>query len=242
VSVRTELEELVKWISGLSAEKPKAKSEPLAREVWQDVRGDLQDAAETLAAAQAALVGADERSALANRARVLELDARNEALYPAARRIAQARAALLAENPHSVLAELTLDLRNEADALARRAHLLSRRARPKPKAEPKPKPETKPKAEPKPKAAQAGAAEMASKVVEIPKTPAELVKTAADTIERAHRKLSPEEEAEDATGPVKELDAVAKRFEEELEVLGEMALSLRHRVERLHGEKSGAGR
>jgi hypothetical protein len=45
ISVRTELEELAKWIPELTAKhKPKPTPEPLPREAWQAITRDLEPA------------------------------------------------------------------------------------------------------------------------------------------------------------------------------------------------------
>ena len=93
MSVKTELEELVKWASELSKEKDPEPTKSPTRESWQAVARFLNEASETFA---------------------------------------QARDLLGAKVPPPVAAELATDLEGEAEALAFRAHVLSRRARRKP--------------------------------------------------------------------------------------------------------------
>jgi hypothetical protein len=198
MSVRTELEELVKWISELSAkEKPTPSPEPLPREVWQAVDSDLRRASE---------------------------------------KFGEARVALPDKGSNSFLAEVAGDLERQAEALALRAHLLSRRAPPKPKPEPG-------KLKTVAQASEAAATAVRAKLhgagtgqgegddpsqqpPQPPapaRSPADLVKSAGDTVETAHEKLE----------VVKAPDAVLQAFEEELDVLAEMTLSLRQKCERL---------
>jgi hypothetical protein len=58
-------------------------------------------------------------------------------------------------------------------------------------------------------------------------SPAELVRLAGDTVETAHTKLE----------LIEHPDAVSEAFEEELDVLAEMTLSLRQKCKRLEGER-----
>lgn len=204
MSVRTELEDLVKWISELSAKgKPTQPPQPLPREDWHAVDSDLGRAAETFAEAHLALRAA------------------------AAAEVGEAK-------DSRFLAELARDLEHEAQGLALRAHLLSRRAPPKPKTEagePKtPAPATHAAAaEEKAKVEPPGAAEKHKETAEehkprpaSTKSPAELIDDAARTLATAYNKL----------GAVEHLDAVSKAFEEELDVLAEMTLTLRQKCDR----------
>jgi hypothetical protein len=184
-----ELEELVKWISELSAEEPGPAPQPLPRDAWQAVGRDLGRASE---------------------------------------KFAEAHVALLAGDGGAVLAELARDLERETEGLALRAHVLSRRA----PREPKPEREREPsKPEPVPLAAAAPAT--GDKVKEhedhrrvSPKSATDLLRSAQGTVETAHEKL----------GAVERPDRVCQRFEEELDVLAEMTLSLRQQSERLADE------
>lgn len=196
MSFKSELEELVKWISELSESKEAEPTpEPLHREDWQAVDGTLQ------------------------RASI---------------KFGEARLALLAENPpRSFLAEFARDLEREAEGLALRAHLLSRRAAPKPMPDPE---KTRERVPPAPPAAATGAQPGGEEQVPrdpkkpaeppAPQSPADLVKSAGGTVETAHNKLE----------VVKHPDSVSKAFEEELDVLAEMTLSLRQQCERLDDE------
>jgi hypothetical protein len=95
MSVRTELEELAKWITDLSAkEKPEPTTQPLPREEWQGLARNLKTASSTLG---------------------------------------KARRKLVAQKGGAVLADFARDMEREAEDLAFRAQLLSRRAPPKPK-------------------------------------------------------------------------------------------------------------
>jgi hypothetical protein len=202
MSVRTELEELVKWISELSAkkEKPDPTHSP-SREVWQAVDGDLRRASRKFAEARVVL--------------------------------RRARVGPVAKDPRTIVAEFAGDLEHEAEALALRAHLLSRRA--KPTTEPaKPKPITPATEAATTEAATTEAASAGRPPNAVPArepedrhSPGRLVKSAGDTIETAHQKLE----------AVEPPDPVTKAFEEELDVLAEMTLSLREQCERLEEER-----
>jgi hypothetical protein len=203
MSVRTKLEELVIWISQLTAT---AEPTPplLSREVWQGVREDLERAS---------------------------------------RKFAEVRAALLTAR-ETILGEFAGDLEREAESLALRAHMISRRTPPTPKAE---------LAEDNTHVADANAditktkareanAERANSTVLPPapaaaenadgeqhryetiqhqaaSTPSTLLRSAADTVETARVKLDAAEHP----------DSAAQAFEDELDVLAEMTLSLRQR-------------
>jgi hypothetical protein len=182
MSVRTELEELTKWISDLSAEELEPTPQPLTRDVWQHVDSDLRRASKKFAEAQAALFTAD-----------------------------------------AALAEFAGDLARETEGLALRAHLLSRRAPQKSPIEP-----VKSKIEPSTLPATAtgdtpGVEHQrdTEQTINLPgsQSPAQLVKSAGDTVETAHCKLE----------AVEHPDSVTQGFEEELDVLAEMTLSLRQR-------------
>jgi hypothetical protein len=148
-------------------------------------------------------------------------------LRRASGKFADARDALLGKHRESFLAEFAGDLKRETEGLALRAHLLSRRAPRKPRPEsttPKPQPATdaatigeKARGEPHDEVTEKKHRDHRASL----QSPAELVKSAADTIEAAHEKL----------GTVQHPDALSKSFEEELDVLAEMTLSLRQRLE-----------
>lgn len=214
MSVRTELEELAKWISELTAKHEPAPPQPLPREAWQAITRDLERAST---------------------------------------KFAETSAALCANDSKSTLAEFAGDLQREAEGLALRAHLLSRRAAPKHKPEhPAPKPvekeaETAAAATAEKATGELPAAETAADHEHAPAprkaapdddhpvhrepTAAELAKSAADTVETAHNKLDAVEHPDD----------VSKDFEAELDVLAEMALSLRRQCEQLPHAPKGAG-
>jgi hypothetical protein len=215
MSVKNEVEELVKWISELSApEKPAPATEHLYREQWLTIDENLRDAAKKLQDAKLKLTPDPQDSS----------------------------------KPHTsaVQSELALDLQRQAEGLALRAHMLSRRAKPRPKPaaaakqaeaaakvkpptdeqDPPPKLTAEAKAKAKAKAdAEAKAAEAKAKA-----TPAELVTSALRTIETANAKLL----------ALQHPDAATKAFEAELDVLAEMTLSLRQRCA-LPGETFDAG-
>lgn len=196
MSVRSELEELVRWISDLSEEqKAEPPPDPLPRESWQAVGRNLNSAAETFAKAHRALV---------------------------------------TQHGGTGLSEFARDVAREAEALALRAHLLSRRAKPEP---PAPRTDLAQAPAPKPKDAEKhdGAAK-ASKAPEIPKedrpdkeqrSAAELAAVAQRTVETAHEKL----------GPLKDQDPATKAFAQGLDVLAEMTLHLRQQSEQLDEAK-----
>lgn len=199
MSVRTELEELAKWLSGLSEkEEPEPTPQPLPRETWQAIERNLQSASDTFAKASDALRSLDRGS---------------------------------------ILAEFARDLESEADALAFRAHLLARRAAPRTKPDgPKAKPvESKSEVVADREEVQGestGTAKAGTPEDAAPSAaPADLVRSAGNTIEWAHLKL----------GTVEHPDAVAKAYEEELDVLAEMTLSLRQQCDRLEDDLTGAG-
>jgi hypothetical protein len=201
MSVRTELEELVKWISDLQADKePAQKPETLHREVWQAVDRDLERAAE---------------------------------------RFAQASVAVAAQDPKSIVAEFARDLEREAQGLALRAHLLSRRAPREANAPHQPHAKTKTLTAAGHSVESADQATGEAPIDEKPeepkkdgaeaRPPGELVKSAADTVETAHARLE----------AVEHPDHVVKSFEEELDVLAEMTLSLRQKCEALDAGRPG---
>lgn len=119
------------------------------------------------------------------------------ALDAASKAFAQARNGLKKE---TVLAQLAGDLEREAEAQALRAQLLSRRAPPKPPGEPK-----------RPIGKSADGGQTPTKSFE------DLVGLAADSVEKARGKLETVKVPDDAT----------KAFEEDLDLLAEMTLSLR---------------
>jgi hypothetical protein len=150
----------------------------------------------------------------------------------ASEKFREASLVLLATTGGAVLAEFARDLRWEAEALAFRAYLLARRT-PGKREPPKPKTvrkENDTTADGKKNVAAHNAAP-ALKDHDGNHAPSEpavfLVKSAIKTVETAHQKL-------DAVHP----DAVAKAFEEELDVLAEMTLSLHHQCERLEDERN----
>ena len=216
MSVRAELEDLVKWIGELTAKNaPPPPPEPLPREDWQAVDRDLMRAS---------------------------------------KKFADVQAALRARDPGSVLAEFAGDLERQAEGLAFRAHLLSRRAsaekREPAKGEPpnhEPPNHERPAAEhgedapPAPGPAKAAAvpgpgrsANATAPASEAAKGlqpgAADLAKSAGDTLETARNNLV----------VVAHPDDVAKDFEEELDVLAEMTLSLRQQCEQLDAGRPAA--
>jgi len=205
MSVRAELEELVKWLSELTAEDEQAlETTTLPRETWQDVRDDLREVSEKLGLA---------------------------------------RGALPAQGKGIVAAELAGDLERQAEGLQFRAHVLSRRALPKPKELEKLK-ESAPigsVAKDKPSVAAAGAkgaaapgargqAEAEQNAKKKAPTPKALVQSASVRIEHSRREFD----------GLKHPDAVTQAFEDELDVLTEMTLSLRQLCERVAEEAPAA--
>lgn len=197
MSVRTELEELVKWISELSEEEtPAPEPEHLTRDVWEDVAGDLRRAAVMFA---------------------------------------KAREALLAAKPKTPLAEFARDLERETESLAFRAQVLARRAKPKgdeprqmkvPAEDQAAAQDQAPDAKAQDEASDAGkATPAAGPKPAAPKPPSTILRSAAKTIETAGTKID-----------VEHPDEVIQTFDEELDVLAEMALSLRLQAKWLEDE------
>lgn len=197
MSVRTELQEVIEWISDLATdERPAPAPETPSRTDWRNLKANLEDVAEDLAHASTALGDAP-------------------------------------------LAELARDLSREAEGLALRAAVLVRRApdeAPKPKAakaapppaSPAPSPPPAPPpaspaaaehAEP-PLAPLAGDTEPEEPKEKPQKTAADHVRAASGTIETAYEKF------EDLRHP----DEATKEFENDLDLLAEMTLSLRQRI------------
>jgi hypothetical protein len=147
-------------------------------------------------------------------------------LTDASKKFAEAAQALDEVRGGAVSAELARDLEREAEALALRAHLLSRRAEDddeeeKPKeadTRAKDEPETRTKDAEEKKDGQAHRERTPRR-----RTPDQLVRSAGNTVETAHMKVA----------GVAHPDAVAESFKEELDVLAEMTLSLRQRCRRL---------
>lgn len=193
MSVKAELEELVKWISDLSEpETPTPTPEAPGREDWQALDRDLDEAARRFGEAAEKLAAADP--------------------------------------PQAALADFALDLQRESEGLALRAHILSRRAVPKPKpakvagaGEPHARAAEGPAAGTAPESDSAPRAGTPPKAQTAPPSSARIAGQAGDVVERAHRHLD----------YVEHPDAVAQAFEAELEVLAEMALSLRQQCEHL---------
>jgi hypothetical protein len=206
MSVRAELEELVKWLSELTAEDEQAlETTTLPREDWQVIHGDLREVSEKLG---------------------------------------WARRALPAQGKGIVAAELAGDVERQAEGLQFRAHVLSRRAPPKPKELEKlkkPPAGIRSVAGDEPSVAAAGGKGAAAsgdhgqanaeqkEETEAP-TPAALVKSASVKIEHSRRELD----------GLKDPDAVTQAFEDELDVLAEMTLSLRQLCERVAEEAPAA--
>jgi hypothetical protein len=185
----------MKWIRELLAPKP-ARTQPklLPRGEWQDIDQTLKRAVE---------------------------------------KFGWAARGLHAEDSASVLAELAFDLEREAEALAFRAHLYSQRADPatatgeKPKPRPESPPgdaqaETEEEREAKEERKRAAAeARRQKEAKEAARPPADLVLSAADSVETAAGKL-------DAA----EGDPAVEGFRMEIDVLAEMALNLRRQLAR----------
>jgi hypothetical protein len=225
MSVRLELEELVQWISDLSADAPSPESQPVVRETWQAVNRNLGAMSRKLGEVRAALAAQGEGSVLAEGS---------------------------AQAEGSVLAEFAQDLENEAAGLAFRAQVLSRRAPEAPDTDPDDSAESQDTASEPDTASQAataaepegrsptdqhapaatGAATTPARDTHPPAqpSPVDLVKSAQRTLETALSKLAGYENP----GPVTEA------FEDELDVLAEMTLSLLQRCKRLADEQGSA--
>jgi hypothetical protein len=187
VAIRTELEELVKWISELSAKPEPDPTQSLPRADWLAVE---------------------------------------QVLGRASGRFREARLELVQQPGGQVLSELACDLEREAQGLAFRAHLLSRRAPPPPKAKPKHRRRDAGDtgATDAPAAARVNGDEKA-KGEQPPPPPSagELVALAQRSLETAHTYLAAPEHP----------DPDSQAFEGDLDVLAEMALSLRQQSVRL---------
>lgn len=196
MSLRADVEELVKWMADLTASDEAAPT--LATpppEAWQHASGDLERASQKVTEA----------------------------------------AALLAKQGAPYLAEFARDVAREAEDLALRAHMLSRRAKrtPKPAAR-SPKtpaaPEEAAASTRDPEATAAAAAGKRERRVAPAKSPEGLVHSASDTVETALGRLNSDEAP----------DAITTGFEYELDVLAEMALSLRQQCTRLEEKRRSA--
>lgn len=249
MAVRAELEELVEWITELSAKPKPPDPERLTSQDWTNIETNLGD------------VSTDFQHA-------------SLALYIASGRLPTTdEAALDLRQRSSLLAELTRDLEREAESLRLRAHLLSRRAPPRSKRKAdmqEPKEKHKKVSESKD--------ELEAVLAELERKNEQLENTRRD-LEDAKRVLAPIKEELRATqdeleavgarmgrgeGADKELmkageavteaqrtietafkkfadfaklDSVSQAFAEELDVLAEMALSLRQQCDALLRER-----
>jgi len=228
MSVRTELEELIQWISDLLAQdKPQPILQSLPPERWRAVKRNLDEASDRFNDAAASL----------------------EALA-------------LSKRQAAVLAEFARDLQREAQGLALRAHLLSRRATRKTDTEVESPPlqldagatagatgppsgsvggesqsgTTPPKVEAPAKVKEpesgtatgkepGGQSQSGAELLtdDAQSCAAQSARSAANTVETARKKLEAVEYPDTAT----------RAFEEDLDVLAEMTLSLRQQCERL---------
>jgi hypothetical protein len=66
LSLQEELEEVARWVANLTAPEPSAITEPLSREDWNLVEGDIGTVSGKLAEAQATLLFASEQKAPGN--------------------------------------------------------------------------------------------------------------------------------------------------------------------------------
>jgi hypothetical protein len=193
MSVREEIEELVKWLADLTAEdEPAVETKTLPHEDWRHVRDDLRDVSTKFGLAHRALPGSGKGI---------------------------------------VAAEFADDLARQAESLQFRAQVLSRRALPPPnKAKPKAT-QIRPAAKPANSAVAAGVTigttETDPKEQTAVHTPVDLVESASVQLEHARRKLDALEHP----------DVVTQAFEDELDVLTEMTLSLRQLCERVAEEQ-----
>lgn len=140
----------------------------------------------------------------------------------AAKKLAEARDAVPADHRQSFLAEFAGDLAREAESLALRANLLSRRAPRKPKVE---------ATEPEPAPRDAPATEAPRDAPAMEKV-ADLLQSAQRTVETAHGRLGVDGYDDDAS----------TEFVKEIDLLAEMTLSLRQqcsRTEPLSGSTDG---
>lgn len=135
-------------------------------------------------------------------------------------------AASLKGSAPSPVAEFARDVQRETDALALRAHMLSRRMALEDQAEPKRKAAAKPKAKPKSKAP--------AKKAPPARSAGAMIKSGADSVEAAYRSLG------EGVPPKHAPDAVAAGFADELDALSEMALTLRQQCEQIQNGTGGA--
>jgi hypothetical protein len=218
MSVRTELEELARWISSLSEKDAKPTPDVLPRKNWQDIDEDLTDAS---------------------------------------KKFANVRVEILTRHPRSFVADFAGDVSREAERLAFRAHLLSRRAPPTPKKPPgqaherdveqalthmlevdhvflkEPFLKEAEKTQRRRRKREPEESEQEREHELAPPTPlAVLVERALGTVETARDKLRTVEGV-GGERELEHLDDVTLAFEEELDVLAEMALSLQQHCKRL---------
>ena len=241
MSLRTEVQELVEWIQELST-KPAPGDAPkaLPRATWKQISDELSLAADKYGAAHDKLAAEAEPANVVPRrhpfARVR--DRRNKDGQSAN----DASREEDVQQTRQTAAEVALALEREAIALKLRALMFSWRATPESSAEPTASKPASPKGHRgklrallPPRCATTGSTADATAPEEgIPEpqgdSPSELVEWAMRLVERAHDRLH----IASPGGPyVKELDVVARAFEEELVVFAEMSLALWRHCERL---------
>ena len=221
MTVKAELEELVKWISELQAkDEDDSDSDPPSRRDWDNIESNLNTVSEKLSAARANLAGWYPKSVLKEFAFDLEREAKGLALRAhllgkrvksepksqaekdaAKKREAAASAAKLAatEKAAAELAKMTAAERDKVAEAEKAKVTAAERA----------------------KLAEAEKREREQEG----KPPSDLVRDAGDAIERAHKYLIADDES----------DAASKAFEGDLDVLAEMTLTLRHKCLELDG-------
>ena len=260
MSLRTELEELAKWISTLTAkQESETTPTPLPRENWQRIEHDLRATTRELKAARDLLRTEWERVGGARD----DLSKRFASLRHWLGHDVHSRQAEYADDVERA-AEVAGDVHREAEALALRALLFSWRATPQTGAEPaESKTPTTPEREAMmlrtlvlswravPEAAESEAATADSHAEEAdpdaatlesePSAASQLVGKAMATIETAHKELHLLRRR-DREVEVKHPDAVSKAFDEELDVVAEMTLSLRQQLARLDEDRSELAR
>jgi uncharacterized heparinase superfamily protein len=212
MSVRTELEELFKWISDLSvATEPKSTPPGVYRENWHRVAENLADATDTFAEVGEVLAAAKAKSLLVDFAHDLGRQAEDLALHA---RVLERRAPRKPLTPKVRLTMTETELakkRKELDETKKKLAESKRELREIQKELDDVK--TKQRAE-KPVAEAQGPTPEES--------PAKLLGSASRTLETAHKNLF-----EGVDHP----DAAARSFTGELEALAEMTLSLRQQCE-----------
>jgi chromosome segregation ATPase len=239
MSLRTELEELVEWISDVSAEPEPVPTEPLIKDAWESVKGALDRAADFFEKAAVKLESNKQAPALIEVARDLAYEANGLSLRA---HILQRRAPQVppAQPPETTLPAMKLKLAEVETEVAETKDKLEDEKKAHKRAKETLKETRAENQDMRAMLSAEQAAEVATRAAERAKTKAEATEEPKDTppppptpakaIEKAEGSI---ETALKNFGDVEHPDAVAKTFEEELDVLAEMALSLRQQCERL---------